>query len=150
MASPKIEVIFLYDASTGSPLTGATITFDTYKNDAGTNVSQPSITEIGGGAYKFTPVFADEDRGIVYVANAGSTATPQRVARYMRPEDWITDDIGTLTKYAEGRWKIHTTGMDANRIVFYDTDGTTVFAKFDLKDQDGNAVFGGAFERVPV
>lgn len=150
MASPKIEVLFVYNSSTGAPLTGQTLTFDTYKNDLGTNVSQPSITEIGGGAYKFTPVFADPARGIVYVINTGSGATPARLARFMRPEDWNTDDITLLKKYQEGRWKIFTTGPDANRLVLYDDDEVTVLFKFDLKDSAGAPAVTNVLERVPV
>lgn len=60
------------------------------------------------------------------------------------------DAINRLTSFTEGRWKIYTTGADANRIVYFSQDGTTVLAKFDLKDVSGNATYKSAFERVPV
>jgi hypothetical protein len=99
MASPKSEVFFLYDASTGAPAIGVTgMSFDTYKNDLGADISNPTISEIGGGAYKFTPVFASPDRGLAYVLNTNSVlVSPTRVARYMRPEDWNLDQITDIS-----------------------------------------------------
>lgn len=151
MASPKIEVFFLYSESTGDPLTGQVPTFFTYKDDLGANIAQPTISEIGGGAYKFTPVFADPDRGIVYVIESGAGAFPLFVSRFMRPEDWNTDDISVVTKITEGRWKIHTSGPDANRLVIYDDDGITPIKKFNLFAADGvTPTTTNPFERVPV
>lgn len=60
------------------------------------------------------------------------------------------DQVDTLYAVSVGRWKIHTSGPDANRIVYYAEDGTTVVAKFDLKDLSGNPTFKSAFERIPV
>lgn len=65
----------------------------------------------------------------------------------------LTSTLGiveTLQKYEEGRWKIHVTGGDANRLVLYDTDNTTPLLKFDLKDSGGSSTFVNPFERVPV
>lgn len=150
MASPKIEVFFVYSAATGAPLTGLTPTFSTYKDDTGSNLAQPSITEIGGGAYKFTPTFADLTKGIVYVVDAGATAASRYFARYMRPEDWNDDYLGELYDYTTGVWQVHTSGPDANRIVFYKQDGVTVVAKYDLKDSAGAATATNAYKRVKV
>lgn len=151
MASPKAEVFFLYDPATGGPKTGVTVTFDTYKDTSGSNVSQPSITEIGGGAYMFVPVFADLSKGIVYVVNAGSTAAPQRQARYMRPEDWNTDNsdwsVANLKEWQQGSWEIKTSGGDANKLIIYGTDGVTVLHKFPLTDAAGNPTSTSAFKR---
>jgi hypothetical protein len=55
-----------------------------------------------------------------------------------------------LKKYEEGRWKIHLSGGDANRLILYDTDNTTPLIKFDLKDSSGSATFINPFERTPV
>lgn len=180
MASPKLEVFFLFDQTTGEPVTGQTgIAFETYKNDQGVNVlPQPTISEIGGGAYGFLPVFADADRGIVYVIECGSDVSPARVSRYMRPEDWRTDnvDVAVSTRasqtsvdslgalaleeleekvdriihFNEGKWQIHTTGSDANRLVIYDEDGTTVLVKFDLYDSSGIPTSVNPYKKVPV
>jgi hypothetical protein len=58
--------------------------------------------------------------------------------------------VNLLKKYEEGRWKIHITGGDANRLVLYDTDNVTPLLKFDLKDSGGAATFINPFERLPV
>lgn len=58
--------------------------------------------------------------------------------------------VQLLQKYEEGRWKIHITGADANRLVLYDTDNVTPLLKFDLKDSGGSATFINPFERYPV
>lgn len=161
MASPKIEVIFVYNETTGSPVTGATFTFETYKDNTGANISPPSITEIGGGAYAFTPSFTT-DKGIVYILRADtSNVTPKRVSRYMRPEDWNTDNsdiptstieskIDELLQISKGKWEIKTSGPDANRLIFYESDGVTVIQKFDLKDSSGAPTSTTIFRREPV
>lgn len=161
MASPKIEVIFLYNETTGSPVTGATLTFETYKDNTGANVTPPSVTEIGGGAYSFTPTFT-ANKGIVYVLRTDTSgATPKRMARYMRPEDWNTDNsdvptstvndtVAELLVIAKGKWEIKTTGPDANRLILYAADGTTVIQKFDLKDSIGAATSTTPYSRIPV
>src|SRR5262245_53281190 len=129
MASPKIEVFFIYDNG-GVPIAGATPTFETYKDDLGANLSQPSITEVGGGAYKFTPVFPS-NRGIVYVVLTGGN--PARLAKFIRPEDFNLDNadvptssvasggsgtlepkVDQLLAIAKGKWEIKITGPDAN------------------------------------
>jgi hypothetical protein len=148
MASPKIEVVVFYDSS-GVPLTGLTPTFSTYKDDLGTNLSQPTITEIGGGAYKFTPV-AVSGRGVIWVMDGGATAFPRRQAKFIRPEDYYGDDIATLLAVSTGKWEIKASGLDANRLILYDLDGTTVLQKFDLKDSLGNPTVVSPFSREPV
>jgi len=66
----------------------------------------------------------------------------------------VLSDIGTnvllLRKYEEGRWKVHASGGDLNRLVLYDSDGTTPLLKFDLKDASGSATYTNPFERVKV
>lgn len=147
MASPKIEVFFLYD-SAGAPLTGATPVFDTYKDDLGTNLAQPSITEIGGGAYKFTPVL-DPARGIAYVVDGGASANPRRLARYARPEDFATDLVQDLWDIEFGKWQIATSGPDIHRLVLYRPDNS-ILKKFDLFDSAGIPTSINPFRRDPV
>lgn len=147
MASPKIEVFFLYD-SAGAPLTGATPVFDTYKDDLGTNLAQPSITEIGGGAYKFTPVL-DPARGIAYVVDGGASANPRRLARYVRPEDFATDLVQDLWDIEFGKWQIATSGPDIHRLVLYRPDNS-ILKKFDLFDSAGIPTSINPFRRDPI
>ena len=58
--------------------------------------------------------------------------------------------LARLAHIEEGRWKIFTIGPDANRLVLYDSDGSTVLQKWDLKDSAGAATSTSVFERVPV
>lgn len=154
MASPKLQIFAVYDQNTGAPLPGLTPTFFAYQKDNGVAVSQPTITDIGNGFYSFTPTFADPTHGICYIIVSGGNGTPARLANYLRPEDWNMDnaDVPTseITNFHEGRWKIFTTGLDANRLVIYQPDGTTVLKKYDLKDAAGNPTVLSPYERVPV
>jgi hypothetical protein len=160
MASPQIEVIVFYDLSTGAPLSGLTPTFEVYEDDLGNDLSgtAPTISEIGvSSVYKFTPAFADPDRGIIYVIDAGATANPRRVSRYMRPEDWATDDVATavadiaiIKTVTLGKWEIKSTGGDANHLILYEDDGVTVLQKFLLTDVSGVPTYINPFKRSPV
>jgi hypothetical protein len=150
MSSPKIEVFFVYNDA-GEPLPGLTPTFDVYKSDLGVDLSQPTITEIGtSGAYKFTPnVTSDVTKGIAYVVNCGATAWPRRLARYIRPEDFAVDYLPDLYAEAFGKWRIFTSGPDANRLIIYAVDGS-VLKKFDLFDSGGAATSINPYSKEPV
>lgn len=161
MASPKIEVFAVYHITTGALLTGQAglMSFLTYTDDLGNAVAAPSISEIGStGLYKFTPTFpVDTNRGVVYVVNTGTNGNPTRQSRFIRPEDWATDSISTLVtdvalikKIETGKWQIHTSGADVNRLVIYDTDGTTVLVKFDLVDAAGIPTTTNPYKRSPA
>lgn len=142
----KYEVFFLFNITTNAPVTGASPTFLMYKDDTGANLTQPAITEIGGGAYGFSPSFT-ANRGIVYVVDTGHN--PSRVHRYIRPEDWaneaIAADVTFLRKLATNRWKIHTTGPNANQLIYFDDDNITPIYAIGLVP---NAVDPN--ERTPV
>lgn len=170
MGSPKIVTIFVFDPITGNPVTGqaGAMSFTTYKDETGTNLSAPAITEIGGGAYKFTPIFISPVHGIVYVLNTGTGVSPTGYNGFLRPEDFNLDNldvatsvlqtaIGTLQadttrikKLTVGKWEIFTGGPDANRMVFYDTDNTTVLLKVDLLDANGVPTTVNPYTRIPV
>jgi N-acetylneuraminic acid mutarotase len=55
-----------------------------------------------------------------------------------------------LRTHQEGRWKIHTSGPDANRIVFYDPATDQPVLKFDTKDVGGAPTVLSILERVRV
>jgi hypothetical protein len=145
--SAKNVVLFVFDDS-GDVAAGLTLSFDVYKDDEGNDIEAPEITEIGSGAYKFTPDFsASSGKGIVYVLDT-SGANPKKICQYLRPEDFGVD---TLLAAATGKWQIHTTGADANRLVIYDpADGTTPVLKFDLFDRNGLPTAMNPFRRDPV
>ncbi len=128
------------------------MSFTYYKKTDGatsTDVTPPSIIELGGGAYSFTPVFADETKGIFYTLNTGTNANPPNVNRFMRPEDWISDDIQTLIDIETGKWQVFTSGPNVNKMIFYAQDGVTELYSFDLFDAAGNPTFANFFKRVP-
>lgn len=147
-----MEVFFVKSTADNLPLIGEVLNFafETYVNDTGDPIAEPTIVELGGGLYGFTPVFADPTRGIAYVITTSALGNPDRVYRYMRPEDWNPDKIDTLMQIEVGKWEIVTTGPDANRLIFYDTDGTTVLYKFDLFNSIGAASVLNPYKRVPV
>lgn len=160
MASPKLEVFFVKSTVNNLPLTGAAgaMAFETYKTDLGVNVTPlPTIIEIGGGLYGFLPVFSDADRGIAYVITTGANGNPDRIYRYMRPEDWNADgipalqvDLTFLKKLGVGKAEIFTTGPNEDHMIIYDTDGTTVLQKWSLFDASGNPSPFNPFKKVPV
>ena len=58
--------------------------------------------------------------------------------------------VTQLQKIETGAWKIHSFGLDINRLVIYDVDGTTPLLKFDLKDPSGDPTYVNPFSRTPV
>lgn len=102
MASPKVEVFFAFDSITGLPKPGLAPTFSKYTDETGAAiVPQPSISDVGGGAYEFTPVFANPAHGIIYQAATG--ASPGYWGRYMRPEDWNDDNSDVLASLIKAK-----------------------------------------------
>jgi hypothetical protein len=88
---------------------------------------------------------------LVYAIKAPGAESYIGSVKVVDYEEIDTFNVATLlTKYQEGRWKIHTSGADAYRLVLYDTDGVTVLKKFDLKDSSGAPSVQPIFERVPV
>lgn len=150
MGSPQNVVFFAFTPSTGAPLTGqaGNITFDTYKDSSGNNLAQPAITEVGGGAYQFTPVFADPTKSIAFVINLGAAANNQRLSGFVRPEDYYEDLIQAMSQYQQGSWEIKNSGPDANRMIIYAPDGVTVLFKYNLTDAGGNPVTTGVYKRT--
>ncbi len=143
MASPRIVGFALFDGS-GNPLAGQAPTFATYKNEAGANLTQPSIVEIGGGLYFFTPTL-DPAHCIAYMIDGGMSANPRYNFDVIRPEQFDVDLIHPALKVLTNRWKIA-----ANQLVIYDNDGTTVLYTFNLFDATHTPTMSQIFERVPV
>lgn len=64
----------------------------------------------------------------------------------------VVEDLGliaTIKKVIANRMKIFVTGGDANKMVVYEDDETTVFKKFGLKDSAGAPTSTNPFERDP-
>lgn len=149
MATAHKIVFFLYHPLTGAPLTGATPTFSTYKDTNGVDLAQPAISEIGGGAYQFTISFPT-NLAVVFVVYSGGSAVPDYQDGYVRPEDWYIDYLLDMKDEVIGKWEIMTSGPDANRLVLYREDGTTVLKKFDLQTSAGAPTTVNPFKRIPV
>jgi len=60
------------------------------------------------------------------------------------------EEFHLASQVAKNNWQIHTTGAEANRLVVYDDDGTTVLIRFDLKDGTGAPSTSTVFERDRV
>ena len=157
--SPIYESFTIYSNATGLPVTGAAggFTFNTYKDSSGGSPAQPSIVELGGGDYGFIPVFADPTKGITYTIQSPAGSSPAYFSRYMRPEDWNGDEIPAIKAdtqrikvVSEGRRKVFTTGPNANKEQYFDTDNTTVLQTYDILDSSGNPTSSTPFERVPT
>lgn len=88
MSSPQVYIFTVYDSTTGAPKTGVSCTFDTYVDETGTALAQPTITEVGGGRYAFFPTLT-YGHGIGFIVNPGSGVTPSRLSGFIRPEDFI-------------------------------------------------------------
>lgn len=79
MATPVVFTV--YHISTGLPLAGqlgAGMAIATYKTLAGTNMVQPTIVDIGGGDYEFTPSDSDVSTGVAFEINTGTNGNPAR------------------------------------------------------------------------
>lgn len=148
MASPKIVVFTVFNVSTGVPAPGLTPTFTYYKDETGTIVTPPTITELGGGNYAFTPAFSSSSHGIVYVLSTG--ANPTYLTGYLRPEDFFFYEIDLIRKLQTNKWSIVTTGADTNKMVFYDDDGTTPILKVALTDAAGSSTAVNPYTRTPT
>jgi len=86
---------------------------------------------------------------VTYAVAAGSAVTYVGAVKSVAYEE--SDTYVRMRQLQEGRWKIHTSGADANRLVLYASDGVTAIQKWDLKDAGGSATAGSnVFERVPT
>lgn len=166
MSSPKVVGFLLQSNIDGSPLTGQTPTFATYCDDSAVDITPlPTITELKGGMYAFTPSFR-ANKALVYVIDAGLNSLARYYSDVKRPEEFDVDLIAAaassasdaadsadlaataaimVRKFQTNRWKIV-----SNQLVVYDDNGTTPFKTFNLLDQSGAPTMTNIFERVPV
>lgn len=80
----------VFDGS-NNPVTGLVLSFTTYKNQSGTNMSTPIITELGNGFYYFTATFSSANTAICYLIETGNQ--PAVVYGYVRQEDFNLTDL---------------------------------------------------------
>jgi hypothetical protein len=70
------------------PVTGiaSSLSFHTYQDETGAFLTQPAITEIGGGLYKFTPTIVP-GHIVAWIIAVGGGYSPTWLAGMIRPED---------------------------------------------------------------
>jgi hypothetical protein len=152
---PTISVVFPLFALSGAPATGITPTFSTYESLAGAPITQPTIVEIGNGFYGFQPGPTDIANGTVYIIDGTTACNPRYQAGALQPGADVSADVTEvlalctlMANVLTGRWEIVTSGMNANQMIFYGPDNTTVIATFNLLDINGNPAFSGIYQRT--
>jgi len=128
-STPKLllsPLITIYDVSDGTEV-----------------VSGASMTEIGGGFYKYD--YTSFDSGKDYVSTCDGGAAQLEGERYSFGSSGSAGSVEFLKDMEGGRWKIDET---AKTMTFYKEDNVTVVATFALKDINGNSSFESIFERT--
>jgi hypothetical protein len=138
------------------------ITLSVLKADGTVATSSPGVSdwvEATAGAFASQGIYAVRlsatDLGqagmLVYAVSGGTAKTYSGAVEVVANIESETYAMASaLSLISEGRWKIHTTGADAYRLVYYDVDGITPLKKFDLFDAFGAPTITSPFERVPV
>jgi hypothetical protein len=154
---PTTAVIFPLFSGGGAPATGLVPTFVAYEDFTGGTVTPPAITEIGLGMYGFTPAALDIANGTAYIIDGTVAANPRYSSGALQPGSDVTVDVAEvlalvtlLTNLDSGGWTIFTSGPDVNRMVFYEQDGTTVVAKYNLFNAAGQPDTENIIKRVYV
>lgn len=161
----RFAPVRLFNAA-GDPITGMAYTGVTayvQKADGTTAsfaVGASDWVEATAGSFAGTGVYAvriaagvlDQTGMLNYAIAAVGCVTYVGAVKVVANEEVDTyTTVERLQVIAEGRWKIHTSGGDANRLVLYAADGVTPIQRWDLKDKNGNATAGpDVMERVPV
>ena len=148
---PTTSVIFALYSGAGSPLTGASVTFEAYEDFTGAPVTPPSVTEIGLGMYGFTPAPSDIANGTAYIIDGSASANPRYASGSLQPGVNVNVDVATilglvttLTDAFFGGWKIDTLN---NTLILYAQDNTTVLGTFNLFDINHNPAFTAIYSR---
>lgn len=81
---------------------------------------------------------------------AGLDAVNSNIAVLDSRVQTVNDTANLLYLVQTGRWKVASSGADANTLTLYQADGTTALVKFALKDATGNPTSAAVFERVPL
>jgi len=163
MSSPKMVTFPIRNPSTGAAVLGKTgMSFTYYKTDAGSIVTPPSIVELGGGTYGFTPVFADPTHSLVYVLDTNGE-NPTDYSGVLRAEEWADPATqSTLTTAAADaataaaqatlarQMATNKAGEADNQYVVYADNGTDVLKRFNTFDDSGSPTTTRVFSRVPT
>ena len=107
----------------------------------------------GSGTYQLRLTTTDTNTtgSLMYIVKAAATDAFVGSIKIVANEEADTyTRVVDLHDETLGKWQIFTTGPDANRLVLYRQDGTTVLKKFDLADSGGTATVVNPFRRTPV
>jgi hypothetical protein len=169
MASPRVVIFPIFDATTKAPLAGQAPTFAYYRDETGVALAQPAITELGGGFYKFTPTL-QTNHIVVYMLDCGAGADDRYPYDMIRAEDFDLDlvsgvaasvwdqarsahqALGSFGDLMRVLWLVFTGRVKldtaAGRFYVYAEDGTTVFMQQTTKNAAGGAGGLDATERL--
>lgn len=144
MSSPANIIFNIVDIS-NAPVNGLTLSFTTYEDISGDALTQPTITGIGGGAYKFLLTFPSSATGIAYTINVPSGYAPAILTDYTRPLDWDLDDTSPHSiVFSIFDGLTPKTGLSLSFSTYQDNDGTTLTPVSIIE------VGGGFYKFTPV
>lgn len=169
-------MIIAFFTNQGTPATGLTPTIDIWESDGTQVVSGATMTEVGGGFYKYD--FTDYDGSKHYCIRADGGPTLPTDERYQYGTNeyalvWeeAVNDHQTSGTFGE---KVSALALEStvqaikqavdfikgieggrwkienNQMIFYDEDNSTELARFDLFDKDGNPSEENVYERRRV
>ena len=103
------------------------------------------VVEIGNGYYGVAISLSSAATGYVQWKSekSGETAI-YLVEEFICVEDFVTN-LSNIIKVEMGKWEI-----SSNKLIFYDTNGTSVLYQFNLKDSSGNPTETNVYKREPI
>ena len=131
--------IIVFFTESGTPKTGLSPIVNVWKVDGTQVVTDQAMTEVAGGFYNYSFGTYDEDIDYCIVADGTSSLSGSERYKFSTNE---TAGVGKILQIEKGNWKIIGTQM-----IFYDTDGTTALATFNLKNSSGTASSSDIFSR---
>lgn len=130
--------IISFFSDSGIPKTGLSPTIDIYKLDGTKVVNGDSMSEVGGGFYKYDFSGYDEKEEYCIIADGGNTLS--NTDRYMSATN-ETAGVRDLLKVQKNKWELVN-----NQFIIYDDDGSELY-KFNLKDGQGKPSMKDVFKR---
>lgn len=136
-------LLISYFQNSGSPATGLSPTVSAWDvSDGSQDVNEESMSEIGGGFYKYDFTAYDETKDYVIRADGGVTLSGNDRYAVSTNE---TAGVGKILKIEKNKWEIK-----GNQMIFYDDDGTTPLQTFNLQTKNGTPTERDVFKRVPA
>ena len=131
--------IVAYFSSAGTPATGLTPKINVWTIAGVLTIDDQDMTEIAGGFYTYDFTTYDEDEDYVIRAD-GVTLTGYD--RYVHSTNQ-TAGVGKILQIEKGNWEIK-----GNKMIFYDTDGTTELYSYNLQTKNGSPTERDVFKRL--